>query len=272
MGVYYSHYLIPRDNTLRPGPQQIVALIKAWQAGGYLPEHGVTPFFFRWTHGRSSIARHGAPPQCSRLQRKACSPVGLRETPSPRLPLRPESKSFVFPPIGESEEALSAPGAVIQWEIRDYLKLGTRYPLDQLPDPGWRPSYNLNIHLCDDFTEAAEVYGLPSTALNTVCACGHQLKYETKGIPFEEERIHRACPSCGEPFRPQDQIVQMCDGSTGVPYEERGGICYRFAIVVDCGKESPNSDPPRDPRADPRFKKTCSAALATELYEASHYT
>jgi hypothetical protein len=271
MGVNYSHYIIPRDNTLRPGPDRIVALIKAWQASGYVPEHGVAPVFRvdAWEE-QLREAKRAAAMQPTR-------PNGLFagwlwKTPSPRLPLMPENKSFVFPPIGESEEALSAPGALIQWEIRDYLKLGTRYPLDQLPDPDGQPSYNLNIHLCDDFTEAAEVYGLPSTALNTLCACGQELKYETKGIPFEEERIHRACPACGKPFRPQDQIVQLYDGSTGVPYEERGGICYRFAIVVDCGKESPNSDPPRDPRADPRFKKTCSAALATELYEASHYS
>ena len=270
MGVNYSHYIIPRDNTLRPGPEQIVALIKAWQAAGYVPEHGVTPVFRvdAWEEQLREAERAAA---MQPTRPKGLFASWLWKTPSPRLPLMPESKSFVFPPIGESEEALSAAGALIEWEMRDYLKLGTRYPLDQLPDPGWRPSYSLQIHLCDDFTEAPDNYG-PSRKLNTVCACGQELKYQTKGIRFEEERIHRVCPSCGEPFRPQDQIVEMRDGSTGATYEERGGLCYRFAIVVDCGKNIPNySDPLRDPRADPRFKETCSTALATELYEASHY-
>jgi hypothetical protein len=61
-------------------------------------------------------------------------------------------------------------------------------------------------------------------------------------------------------------------GATGAKYEERGGLCYRFAIVIDCGKEMPFSEENRDPRAHRGFKETCRAALATELYEASHYS
>jgi len=30
MGVYYSHYLIPSDNTIRPTPERIIALLEAW--------------------------------------------------------------------------------------------------------------------------------------------------------------------------------------------------------------------------------------------------
>jgi hypothetical protein len=36
MGVNYSHYLIPRDNTVRPDPDRIVALIEAWIEKGFV--------------------------------------------------------------------------------------------------------------------------------------------------------------------------------------------------------------------------------------------
>src|SRR5262249_4358731 len=36
MGVYYSHCLIPRDNTVRPEPDRIVALIAAWMENGFV--------------------------------------------------------------------------------------------------------------------------------------------------------------------------------------------------------------------------------------------
>jgi hypothetical protein len=272
MGVNYSHYIIPRDNTLRPMPEQIVALIKAWQVAGYVPEHGVIPVFKvdAWEEQFRKMRR--ATKQSS--QPKGLFARWLSRTPTQPLQLLAESKPFLFPPTGESQEALSAPGSVITWELRDYLKLGTRYPLNKLPDPSWRPSYNLEIHLCDDFTNAVGVEA-PCGELNTVCACGHDLKYETQGIPFEEHRVHRSCPSCGQSFRPQDQIVEMLVGSTGARYEERGGLCYRFAIVVNCGKDMPLLEEGgglSDPRADPEFTEACRAALETELYEASLYS
>ena len=36
MGVNYSHYLIPQDNTVRPEPGQIIALIEAWTEKGFI--------------------------------------------------------------------------------------------------------------------------------------------------------------------------------------------------------------------------------------------
>jgi hypothetical protein len=30
MGIYYSHCLIPKDNTIRPAPERVAALIEAW--------------------------------------------------------------------------------------------------------------------------------------------------------------------------------------------------------------------------------------------------
>jgi hypothetical protein len=250
MGAYYSHYVIPRDNTLRPTPDQIIALIEAWQKGGYILEKESPPVY-------KLDAWYGE----------------FRKSP---LKVAAQSKPFSFPPEGDSRSALSEPGALIQWRMNDYISLGTVYPLDTLPDPGWRPSYGLEIHLCDDFTNKdTDAYGGSCRQISTHCTCGHDLLYETTGIRFEEHRVRRTCPKCGKLFRPQDQIAEIAIGATGGKYEERGGLCYRFAIVVDCGKEMPQCEDEgglRDAKAQVGFMETCRSALGIELYEVSYYS
>ena len=89
------------------------------------------------------------------------------------------------------------------------------------------------------------------------------------------ERIHRLCPNCGTVFRPQDQIVEIVEGATGKKHCIAAGLCYRFAIVVDCGKDFPtgsDDEEPQDPHASALFLETCSKALGIELYEVSLYT
>lgn len=38
MGISYAHYIIPRDQTVRPKPDQVAALIQAWIENGYVAQ------------------------------------------------------------------------------------------------------------------------------------------------------------------------------------------------------------------------------------------
>ena len=49
-----------------------------------------------------------------------------------------------------------------------------------------------------------------------------------------------------------------------------GGITYRFAIVVDCGKSLPTNET-AEPATTAEFKRVCEAALGVVLYEVAEF-
>ncbi len=287
MGVCLTHYIIPRDNTMRPEPDRIVALIEAWLEAGFIARPGsaalqcLSPHLSAETGATFVIddwwlqvleQDKSREPRRTWSQWLAGAP---KQAPYILVDLR---RAFSMPPVGDSLVALASPSASIAWPINNYPSMGTVYPFETLPDPAdnddYGPSYCLKIDLTDDFkNEFTDNYGGADgfcKQLDTHCNCGFDLIY-TRTLQFEEKRIHRSCPECGLPFRPQDRPVEIRDGETGEKHVVPGGVCYRFAIIVDCGKDFP---PPegRNPRASTRFLETCSKALDLELYEISLYS
>ena len=288
MGVYYSHYIIPRDNTVRPSPQQIIRLIEAWRMDGYVPKTAsgenerVSPRFKidAWEGAHRAFKDERSQLLVEKTNRSALGRLfpnwylSRLRARTPRASYHAPMKPFSYPPKGDSLAALSDLGALIEWRMNDYLKLGTIYPMQTSPEPQWAPSYSLELHIVDDFINMDDGYS-GCGKLNTVCNCGQQLEYVSIGIPFDETRIRKTCSSCGRAFRPQDQIIELMEGATGTRFMQQGGLCYRFAIVVRCGKDFPgsaDSEPPRDPRVRAVFMQTCAGALGAELYEVSHYS
>jgi hypothetical protein len=196
-----------------------------------------------------------------------------KAVPSPPLQLFASRKPFDWPPVGEAEAALSAPGALLEWEMRDYQRLGVRYPLDMLPDTDCRRATDFSS--ISRMISPTQIPDITYPAKNSIRFAPAGASLNMNRTAFEDYRIHRICPSCGTPFRPQDQFVEIPVGATGAKYLERGGICYRFAIVLDCGKDMPGPEEdgePRDPKVDVSFLETCRSALALDLYEASLYS
>lgn len=132
MGVNYHHYLIPRDNTLRPEPDRIVALIEAWVDKGFIPRPDSVAADKQ--HG-SSGARPEAGPHFATeasdttyiqyLRERASKPRGgfwarlwgRGESPQSSSP-RPDSwMPFSVPPTGESLAALAGPYTRIRWVV-----------------------------------------------------------------------------------------------------------------------------------------------------------
>lgn len=258
MGVTYSHYLLPDDNTVRPEPHQVVALIEAWLSHGFIirPEDGPAKRD-DWNPLRS--------------------PTGAHFTTLGSRPWTP----FAVPPVCDSLAALAKPSVLIRWDS-DRRAV---YPMQTVPLRR-RPAVPvLEIVLSDDFenchTDGYNVGGDTRQVMGTCGGCGHDLRYEpaVSQLSFEYAKIRRICPECGAAFRPQDQSAEIVDAVTGDKTLQPGGMCYRFAIVLDFDKLHPisaqNADGEWNDKATPRvtgtFMAVCRTALGMELNEFSCY-
>jgi hypothetical protein len=137
----------------------------------------------------------------------------------------------------------------------------------------------LIVEISDDFVNPhTDPYGGDARQVSASCSCGCNLMYEATGH-LAGERIRRVCPACGLAFRPQDQMAEIRDGSSGNKTVQPGGLCNRFGIIVDFDKEMPLYRPDSNgqlvettPKVTAAFMETCTAALGTELNEFSYYS
>src|SRR6266702_1952792 len=157
MGVYYSHCLIPTKNTMRPAPEQLVALIVAWVDKGFVvgPE-GISAW--ARTGPNQSMADAGAcfrtdPPLGSQITQEQPQPAPpksfwSRLLGSPQTTRQPVDRRtpFSIPPVGVSLTALSQPDALIQWAPNP----NAAYPMDTVAVPPAEP-HMISIELADDF-------------------------------------------------------------------------------------------------------------------------
>ena len=119
MGVNYSHYLIPRDNTVRPDPDRIVGMIEAWIEKGFIvrPQSAseqdqpqstsrVLETGARFTRGRETLDRQPAPEPRGGFWTRLWGGGAQRvPRPDPWMP-------FSIPPTGESLSVLAEPYAL----------------------------------------------------------------------------------------------------------------------------------------------------------------
>ncbi|MBX9774666.1 MAG: hypothetical protein K2Y71_09645 [Xanthobacteraceae bacterium] len=285
MGVYYCHYLIPRDNTMRPEPDRIAMLIGAWLAQGFVlpqqnfpeqqqhqPDTGTAAvggrFITRPPFGRPTEYSEAAQPRPGFWARL----LGQRPEPGAPDPWTP----FLFPPIGETLSALARTNTIIEWNAHpDAL-----YPMQTVPQSRDIPSPNVTIDISEDFMNpSTDPYGtsdgVPAKQIAGICRCGHDLAYQDEDGRFAGSRIRRVCPACGLAFRPQEQLAELVDDATGNRIPQPGGLCYRFAIILDFGKELPvyaNGELVESkPKVTDLFMNTCTAALGVELNEFGYY-
>lgn len=126
-----------------------------------------------------------------------------------------------------------------QWRISDLASSGLRYPLAQAP--AWDGIYyDIEIHLVGATAYRTSEVIQPFDSIQ--CACGQRIE-ETPVPdydPFSAERLPTYCPACGDPIDYAQIPMVACHPMTGAPEPGRGGITYRCAIVVDCGKCYPD--------------------------------
>jgi hypothetical protein len=283
MGVYYSHYLIPQDNTVRPEPDRIIALIEAWTAKGFIVAANgelskATARFLTASSDETEIIQE----QSIEPRQGFWARLLGKQTPKPP---RPDPwKPFLVPPRVESLSALAKPYALIRWEgnSKAIYPMKTVTPEFSRGDQNFPPS--LMIELSDDFLNIDTApYGSSEgdvRQINPLCSCGYNLEYEGDQPGWSTtQRIRRLCPSCGSAFRPQDQLAEIVDGATGEKTPQPGGLCNRFAIIIDFGKEMPVYATEANgelvdsaPKVDGTFLDACSTALGIKLNEFSYYS
>lgn len=287
MGIRYCHYIIPRDNTVRPEPDRIVALIEVWAEMGFVVRPEKAQAQDPNKAGRRS-SETGARFKTSPLLDEALKqhqtpepPKGFWERLFGRAQKPPRSDfwmPFLIPPVEESLRALAHPCALIQWDRSP----DATYPMQTVTEPmargdkGW--PHQLLIELSDDFVNPhTDVIGGGAKQVNPTCNCGCNLEYEGSLGWIATEKIRRICPACGLNFRPQDQTAEIVNGITGARSPQPGGLCNRFAIIIDFDKEWPRYMPdPKgnqviEPKSTPIFLDKCGAALGIELNEFSYY-
>ena len=197
MGVEYRHFVIPRDNTVRPAPEQVAALIEAWLAAGFVARPG-SAAHQRMTFGATKTS------------------LAAKDTGAILLTKPLTAAPFPVPPSPDAMRILAGPEALIRWPVENLAQADLQYPLTPVPDFGRRgegaygegPYYDLELHLSDDFihTDSETIDVLPQTS----CDCGTQLEYEPDlEDVFFAARIRRLCPACGRAFRPQDQMATI---------------------------------------------------------------
>ncbi len=153
---------------------------------------------------------------------------------------------------------------------REQQRVGAEVSVN--PFPEWGDAYyDLELRVAREFVYHTSEGIDPFDAV--ACACGQPLEYYEqdeddhlgKCPVFYDGRIHRTCPSCGTPFRPQERIARVRDGYTGVARNRTGGVIYLFAVVVDCGKGFAREGWPM--RATEKFMGTLTKALGRRFYE-----
>lgn len=160
---------------------------------------------------------------------------------------------------------------IIQWPVTNTLDCGLKNPLG-LVDKVEGTYFDLELHFADDFVSDCNEMIDPMDALCD--SCGRDLEYWPDASPdiFGAGRVHRVCPSCSTPFRPQDRVAVFRDGMTGEEGALKGGATYRFAIVADCGKcwrTDAKADAP--PRATSEFLEVSTNALRVPLYSVGYF-
>jgi hypothetical protein len=144
---------------------------------------------------------------------------------------------------------------------------GLRYPLEPIPD---EPYYDFEIRLCQDFvyhlSELIDPFSEPP-----LCACGVALEFDAPIQPdvFYSSRLWFHCPTCGLEFRPEALSARVRNGWTGaesglIP----GGACYRFAIVIDCGKCLPDREQ-GNIVFDRELVRLCGRELGCSFYQVN---
>lgn len=260
-GLEYAHYLIPRQNDVRPTPAQVASMMRAWLDAGYIAAAGSDAL--------------------KRLDFKKSLWAEKAEATGATLMTNRITFDGVTVPFDEATQ--------VKLVDRDYRVLlpvhtawtaGLKYPLDQMPrtprgDNG--PGYNLEIHSLADYAYVTSqlIDGFPTTdiALKPVhCkVSGTNIHYvsDTLNNMFDllGSRIHHTCPTCSTIFRPQERTVTVRDGWSGEARRLPGGATYRFAILIDCGRAVPERGPVA---AVPEFKAISEAALGIPLYEVGN--
>jgi hypothetical protein len=220
MGMDYIVWIIPRQRAFRPDALQVANLGNALRDGKWAPR----------PEAKGQIS------QVVELLPSNDQQIGEKPARMQEFPQEPFTPSWV--------EFHSHHELILSWYVQNTNEAGVEYPFtfDPYPDSG-PPYFYIRVALADDYFHWTGENVMPFKEKDTQCTCGEQLLYRTGWAPgTAAERILRVCPACGRNFDLSGIFCDVLDGWTGKPQPLRGGLAFRFALVVDCHKYWPRDD------------------------------
>ncbi|MBK8040918.1 MAG: hypothetical protein IPK22_27860 [Verrucomicrobiaceae bacterium] len=199
MGVEVQFYVMPGSSLFRPDEPALRALITDLTISGYVADP--TPD----NHVRLHVS--------TKDRRTRVALASIEE---------------IFP-------MFTAEDMCIRWTIPDLKDSGLRYPLSETAfDEG--VYYELTLELSKKtIYRTSEVI---DPIENLQCSCGHALA-ETESVDrdvFNALRLPSTCDACGGAVEYARHAGVYRDPMTGKQCPLMGGVTYRCAVVVDCGK------------------------------------
>ena len=219
MGVELQVWLIPKSRSFHPTLEQFAALANALKTARWLP----------------SVGAEGQRTRMLELLPGSEGPVSKKPTRVHERDDRPLTAAWL--------ETLAEHEIVLEWNIDNVMEAGVEYPFQFDPDPDSGPPYfAVRMFLGNDYFYETNECVTPFDEQGTHCKCGEQLVYDTgwSGV-IGGSRIHHLCPGCGSEFDTSEITSEVLDVWTGEP-SVSGGMAFRFAIQVDCGKHFPHDE------------------------------
>jgi hypothetical protein len=251
VGVEYRHYLLPRPNTFRPTVDAALALVTALRRDG-------------WVLPADS-------PALAHLHFRGSSLYGPAKGRGYYAQVLGRPGSFALP-LERLLSQFADQDLQIVWPVESLRDSGLRYPLDPVPFDDHREAaecyYKVRLHFGRDLIyHTSEV--IDPFDPEPVCGCGRTLMYYPEGHndPFYSARLAATCPACGSSFDPTGLVATGRDGWTGRPYRLPGGASYRFAVVIDCGKDFGG----KPHRFDHQLSALIEKTLGVEFYEVPDF-
>lgn len=220
MGVELQVWVIPKSRSFHPSLEQFAALANALKAANWLPAAGA----------------EGQRTRILELLPGSEVPVSKKPTRVHERDDRPLTDAWL--------ETLAVHEIVLGWNIDNVVEAGVEYPFqfDPYPDSG-PPYFAVRMFLGNDYFYETNECVAPFDEQAMQCKCGEQMTYETGWSDvIGGSRIHHLCLRCGAEFNPSDRNSEVIEVWTGEPSVLPGGLTFRFALQVDCGKYFPHEE------------------------------
>lgn len=226
MGVESKFYVLPDNSGYLPEPGVVSDLIKALRSAGFLCDPKSPTF-------EPSVHQLGSPN--SKVENEGFEwRIGRNRFPGSLVALASHLSSY------------QGSDLLLRWPNSDLGRSGLKYPLTIIPGPDG-VYYDIEIHLAADTVYYTSEIFDPFDEIR--CDCGVAVEaFEPPGDdPFYSSRLPNQCSVCRTPINYALLPMTIRDGWTGEESEAIGGVTYRFALVVDCGKYWPDQQAAANP-------------------------
>lgn len=149
---------------------------------------------------------------------------------------------------------------LVYWHTSDLALSGLKYPLSVIPMSAG-VYYDIEIHLTANTVYHTSEIIEPFADISCGCGAAIERIEPRDDDPLHDERLPNNCPACREAIDYAVLPMTIRDGWTGVETAAVGGVTYRFAVVMDCGKCWPDQN--QDAVVLPEFLSVIRQRLKT---------